>query len=106
MDNVRVTWEDAVVASRLQSGSDDSVPPGVAPASDCSSSTYQSELSHAKLSADVSLELQKEDELNDWIAESLDNDSRRHVAFKDVEIRCYPIIPGVHPECALGPPVS
>lgn len=106
MESVRVTWEDAAAASRLQSDSDDSVPPGLAPASDCSSSTYQSELSHAKLSTDASLELQKDDELNEWVSENANNDSRRHVVFKEVEIRCYPIIPGVHPECAVGPPVS
>ena len=37
-----------------------------------------------------------------------DNDSEddKHVRFGSIEIRCYPVILGDHPECAAGPPVS
>jgi hypothetical protein len=34
------------------------------------------------------------------------NKQQKHVQFRDVEIRKYPIILGDHPECSMGPPVS
>ena len=106
MDTIRVTWEEAVVAGSFRSDRAENVPPELAPASDCSSSTYQSEDSLARLSADASNELQKDEDLTEWVAESAELDTPRQVQFKDVEIRSYPIIPGIHPDCTAGPPVS
>ena len=106
MDTIRVTWEEAVVAGSFRSDSTDAVPPELAHASDCSSSTYQSDYSHTRLSADTSNELQKDEDLTEWVTDSAELDAPRQVRFKDVEIRSYPIIPGIHPDCTVGPPVS
>ncbi|GKY95412.1 hypothetical protein MPSEU_000502700 [Mayamaea pseudoterrestris] len=107
MDAIRVTWEDAAVASSFHSDGEDAVPE-LGPSSDCSSSTYQSDYSQAKLSLDVCNELQKDEDLTDWVSEEHAETlpARRTVSFKDVEVRCYAIIPGVHPDCNLGPPLS
>jgi hypothetical protein len=104
MNTISFTWDDKEVASSFRRLTD-SPPPQLAPASDWSSSTCASECVTERVPAHEENKLQKDASLEEWAIDT-DEPLRRRVTFGEVEIRKYPIIPGNHPDCVSGPPVS
>jgi hypothetical protein len=83
--------------------------PQLVPVSDCSaaSSEYGG---HGPLESEVEVSIPEV--LKDFsgvevgYSSSCQEPEVKHVAFGSLEIRCYPVILGDHPECAMGPPVG
>jgi hypothetical protein len=86
----------------------DSIPP-LAPASDSSTSVETIEGSprgvvRVKSVSTIDSDTVKKDDVPTWL-DACSPEISRHVRWGDAVIRKYPVMPGVHPDCAMGPPV-